>query len=334
MSERWQGKRWWLLGCGMFLLILIFFISVGTGNASISPIQVIRTLFGNGSAADQFILYDLRLPRILVVILAGASLAISGGILQSITRNPLADPGILGINSGAALMVVLILVVSNTQPLAFAYYLPIVALIGGLGSAFLIYLLAVKAGEGVSPLKMVLIGIGIASAGSGGSYIFASTLHRNQYDFFAKWMAGNIWGDDWPFVWALLPWVLILIPATLWRANKMNILQLHEQVSIGLGLAVERERRILTLFAAALASAAISVTGVISFLGLIAPHIARRLAGPRHQSFLPLTAILGSSILLLADTIGRVAVEPDGIPTGIVLALIGAPYFMYLLRKN
>lgn len=169
---------------------------------------------------------------------------------------------------------------------------------------------------------------------SGVMIVLISSAERTKVDFIAKWLAGNIWGTDWPFVWALLPWLILFIPFTFYRANRLNLLSLNQPVAIGVGVAVEKERLLLLLAAAALAASAVSVTGGIAFVGLMAPHIAKALVGPRHQLFLPLALLIGGWLLLLADTLGRNAGGADGLPAGIVVSLIGAPYFMYLLLKK
>lgn len=316
------------------LLLTVFVISIGTGYSALTPGRLLQTIIGNGTSKEELILFDFRLPRILITILAGTALAISGAILQSVTRNPLADPGILGINAGAGLGVVLFLSIMTNVSNVFVTLLPVVALGGGLLTGFVIYIISYKKGEGVVPVRMVLVGVGMAAALSGATLTVASSFDRSQYEFYGNWLAGNIWGDDWTFVWALLPWLLILLPITFMKANKLNVLSLHEQVTIGLGMSVTRERLLLMGMAVALASAAVSVTGAIGFIGLLAPHIARALVGPRHQAFMPLCAVIGGGILLLADTVGRSLLQPNGIPAGIMVTLIGAPYFMYLLAKK
>jgi iron complex transport system permease protein len=164
--------------------------------------------------------------------------------------------------------------------------------------------------------------------------VLISAAEREKVDFIAKWLSGNIWGTDWPFIWALLPWLLLLIPFTLYKANRLNLLSLSEPVAIGIGVSIEKERIILLLTAVALAASAVSVTGGIAFIGLIAPHMAKALVGPRNQLFIPIAILLGGWLLLFADTLGRNLVDPDGLPAGIMVALIGAPYFMYLLLKK
>ncbi len=212
--------------------------------------------------------------------------------------------------------------------------LPIAAFLGALVTATAIYLFSYDRVQGLQPIRLILTGVGFSMALSGIMVILISSTRREKVDFIAKWLAGNIWGTDWIFVYSLLPWLLVLIPLTFYKANKLNLLALNEPVAIGVGVAIEKERIQLLLTAVALAAAAVSVTGGISFIGLMAPHIARALVGPRHQFFLPIALLLGGWLLAFADTIGRNIAGPDGVPAGIVVALIGAPYFIYLLLKK
>ncbi|MBN2910238.1 iron ABC transporter permease [Polycladomyces sp. WAk] len=332
-SDRLKRVRFTMISA-LFLLLALFVISVATGYISLSPAQLARTILGQGTSKENLILFDFRLPRIIITILAGMGLAVSGSILQSITRNPLSDPGVLGIHAGAGLMVVFYVMFFTAESTNFLYVLPLFALLGGIFAAAIIYILSYLKGEGVDPNRLVLIGVGIAAAMNGAILTLSTRLEREEYDFFANWMAGRIWGDDWTFVLALLPWILLLLPVVLAKSNVLNILNLHEHVSVGLGVHVERERLILIFIAVALSSASVSVSGSIPFIGLMAPHIARALVGPRHQWFLPIAAVLGAILLLAADTIGRVILDPSGIPAGIVVSIIGAPYFMYLMAKK
>jgi iron complex transport system permease protein len=318
----------------LILLIVAFVVSVATGYASLTPAQLVRTIIGQGTPREYLILFEFRLPRIWVTMLAGAGLAVSGAILQSITRNPLSDPGILGINAGSGLMVVFYVMFFTPESSNFIYILPLFALIGGLLTAGLIYLLSYKKGEGVDPTNLVLIGIGIAAALSGAILTLSTRLEQEEYDFFANWMAGKVWGDDWAFVLALIPWIGLLLPIVYKKSNVLNAMNLNENISVGLGVSVQRERIMLITIAVALASASVSVSGGIAFVGLMSPHIARGLVGPRHQFFLPVAAMIGAVLLLVADTIGRVILDPSGIPAGIIITVIGAPYFMYLMVKK
>ncbi|MNI40341.1 Iron-uptake system permease protein FeuC [compost metagenome] len=188
--------------------------------------------------------------------------------------------------------------------------------------------------EGVQPIRLVITGVGFSLALSGVMIVLISSVDRTKVDFISKWLAGNVWGTDWPFILALLPWLIILIPYALFKARTLNLLALNEATAIGSGIAVSRDRILLMLAAVALAASAVSVTGGIAFIGLMAPHIARALVGPRHQQFVPVSILIGGWLLLLADTIGRNLSQPDGIAAGIMVAFIGAPYFLYLLLKK
>lgn len=316
------------------ILMVAFVISVATGQASLSPFELWQTFIGQGTAKQQLILFEFRLPRIFVTILAGMGLAISGAILQSITRNPLAEPGILGISAGAGFSVAIYVLFFTVEVTSFIYVLPLFALMGGMATAVIIYVMSYVKGEGAEPTRLILVGVGMQAVMTGGILTLANRFDQEQYSFLASWLAGKIWGDDWTFVLALIPWLLFLLPYVFMKSNVLNTLSMNEHVSIGLGVNVERERLILLIVAVALASASVSVSGGIVFVGLMAPHIARSLVGPRHQWYLPIAAILGSILLLTADTIGRVILDPSGIPAGVIVTLIGAPYFMYLLARK
>lgn len=309
-------------------------IGMGVGYASLSYDRLLPTLLGQGTFKEEFVLFSVRLPRLLITWLAGMALALSGALLQGITRNDLAEPGVIGINSGAGVAIALFFLFVPIEPGSFVYGLPVVAFLGAMLTAFFIYAFSYKKDTGLQPVRLVLVGIGFSMALSGVMIVLISSAERQKVDFIAKWLAGNIWGTDWPFIWAILPWMALLIPFALFKANRLNLLALNEPVAIGVGLAIEKERLVLLLTAVALAAAAVSVTGGIAFIGLLAPHLAKVLVGPRHQLNLPVSIVLGGFLLLVADTVGRNLVDPDGIPAGIMAALIGAPYFLYLLWKK
>ncbi|MBA9084636.1 iron complex transport system permease protein [Fontibacillus solani] len=318
----------------LVLIILTIVVGMGIGSSPFSYNRLLPTLFGQGTFKEEFILFSIRLPRILITLLAGMALALSGSILQGVTRNDLADPGILGINSGAGVAISIFFLFAPIHAGSFVYLMPFIAFIGALLTACIIYMFSYNKTSGLQPVKLVLIGVGFSMALSGVMIVLISSAEPTKVDFIAKWIAGNVWGTDWPFIWALLPWLALLIPYTLYKANRLNLLSLSEPVTIGVGVSIERERVTLLLTAVGLAASAVSVTGGISFIGLMAPHIAKALVGPRNQLFIPLSILIGGWLLLFADTIGRNIVEPSGIPAGIMVALIGAPYFMYLLLKK
>ena len=318
----------------VLLIAATVVVSLGSGYSSLSYDRLFAAFIGQGTFKEDFVLYSIRMPRIAITLLAGMALALAGAILQSITRNDLADPGIIGINSGAGVAIAVFFLFMPVDPGLFVYLLPAVAFAGAFLTALLIYAFSYNKATGLQPIRLVLVGIGFSMALSGIMIVLISSAEREKVDFIANWLAGNIWGTDWPFVLAILPWLLVLIPFTLYKANRLNMLNLSEPVAVGLGVSIEKERLTLLMTAVALAAAAVSVTGGIAFIGLMAPHIAKSLVGPRHQLFLPLAILIGGWLLLLADTLGRNMLEPSGIPAGIMAALIGAPYFMYLLLKK
>ncbi|WP_427050343.1 FecCD family ABC transporter permease [Paenibacillus sp. TC-CSREp1] len=316
------------------LIITAFIISMNTGFTKLSPLEVLRTLFGGGTAKQELILFEFRLPRIVISVLIGAGLALSGCIMQGVSRNALADPGILGINAGAGLAVMLFVSFFPTTTAAPVFLLPILALIGSGFAAFLIYVLSYKKGEGIMPTRMLLTGIGIAAGISSAMIVLTLRLSPEKYQFVATWLAGSIWGSNWKFVMALLPFIVVLVPFVLTKSRVLNVLNLGDQTASGLGASVERERLILLAAAVGLAASSVSVSGGIGFVGLIGPHLARRLVGPKHQFLLPASALVGSLLVLVADTLGRVILQPSEIPAGILVAILGAPYFLYLLSRT
>lgn len=315
-------------------IVLTAVASMGFGYSSLSFDRLIPVLLGHGTFKEEFVLFSVRLPRILVTLLSGMALALSGSILQSVTRNDLADPGIVGINSGAGVAISVFFLYFPIETGSFVYILPFVAFVGALITAILVYIFSYSRTRGLDPVRLVLVGAGFSMALSGIMIVIISSAERAKVDFIAKWIAGNIWGTDWPFIGALLPWLILLVPFTLFKSRQLNLLSLSETSAIGVGVHLERERLILILAAVAASASAVSVTGGIAFIGLMAPHIAKALVGPRNQLFIPVAVLLGGWLLLIADTIGRNLVDPDGIPAGVMASLLGVPYFAYLLLKK
>ncbi|PDO10767.1 MAG: iron ABC transporter permease [Candidatus Reconcilbacillus cellulovorans] len=314
------------------LIALTFVVGMGWGYASLSFDRLLPVLLGKGTAKEQFVLYSIRLPRLAVTLLAGMALALSGALLQGLMRNNLADPGIVGINAGAGVGVALYFLFFPAQADSFVYVLPLVAFFGACLTAALIYLFASRRGTGIQPIRLVLVGVGFSLALSGTMVVLITSADPFQVDFIARWLTGSVWGTDWPFVWALLPWLLVLVPVALLKTRSLDMLGLGDVAATGAGVPVERERLLLLLAAVGLAASAVAVTGGISFIGLMAPHIARALVGPRYGLMLPLAVLVGGWLLVAADIVGRNLA--DGIPAGIMVSLIGAPYFVYLLLKK
>ncbi|WP_371069437.1 FecCD family ABC transporter permease [Sediminibacillus sp. JSM 1682029] len=330
-------KKTWLIGLALFLAIIATLVlSLNLGVIRISPLEIFRTVTGNGDAQNEMVLFQFRLPRMTIALLIGAGMAVSGALLQSVARNELADPGIIGINAGAGFAVVLYIflfegstVVSDSLSI---YMMPLSALIGAITAAVLIYAISWK--NGVSPIRLVLVGIGINSAFAALIIIFQLKMDPDDFTRATVWLSGNISGTDWSYVLALLPWILLFVPLAIYKGKSLNTLYLGEDVAQGLGTKVERERMTVLFIAVALAGASVAVGGGIAFLGLVVPHLSKKLVGPTHERFLPIAALMGALLLVVADTIGRNILAPSEIPVGLIVSIIGGSYFIYLLMKT
>ncbi|NMO98130.1 iron ABC transporter permease [Paenibacillus lemnae] len=312
-------------------------LGINAGQIHIPLGDVMSTLTGNGTAENQLTIFQFRLPRIVMAVLVGMGIAVSGAILQGISQNPLADPGILGINSGAGFTVVLYMFFIQGSVVFTGWLsvviMPFVALLGAFAAALLIYTLSWSGGR-VTPVRLLLSGIGVNAAFGAGLIIFQMKMEPMDFMKAVIWLSGTIWGTNWTFVWSLLPWILILIPWAVYKSRVLDVLRLGDPIAAGVGVPIEKERRLLLIIAVALAGACVAVGGGITFLGLIAPHIARRLVGSGHARALPFSAVLGGLLLLSADTLGRVVMAPMELPVGIVVSILGAPYFIYLLLRK
>lgn len=318
------------------IVLLMSIVSIGAGEMNIRPLDVVRALFGEGSEMNVLVVNTLRLPRILIALLVGAALAVSGAIFQGIIRNPLASPEYMGVTGGASVAAVGFLVlftnpVDNALTIGIGW-LPVAAFLGATIVSLLVYILSWK--NGVTPTRLVLIGIGLTM----GMNAITTMLMLSGPLIIATesktWLAGSVYAASWNHVWILFPWVFGLLVVTLILARNLNIQELGDELATGAGSAVQRERILLLLISAALAGGAVAFAGAISFVGLMAPHIARRLVGSAFGALLPVSAVMGALIVLVADLIARMAFSPLDVPAGVFTASIGAPYFIYLLYKT
>ncbi|MCS6828843.1 MAG: iron ABC transporter permease [Caldilinea sp.] len=311
--------------------LALMVINMGVGEYPIAPLDVIKTILGmpTDNADYHFVVNVLRLPRMLVAASVGLALGVAGAIMQGITRNPLAEPGIIGISAGAGLAAVTLIVVVRTSP---ASLVPLAAFVGAALAALLIYLLAWRKGD--SPIRLVLVGIGLGSVT--GALTTLMMTFGDVYDVQRAmvWLTGSVYGRSWAEFWALAPWVAVFVPAALLLARDLNAFNLGEDVAGGLGSRVALKRGLLLLTVVALAGASVAAAGAIGFVGLVAPHLARRLVGPLHEGVLPISGVLGAFIVVAADLAGRTVLAPIELPCGLVTAAIGAPFFIYLLIQG
>ncbi len=304
-----------------------FVISIGKGSLDLTPAEVFKAIFIEKESVSHQIIWNVRFPRTLVAGMVGMCLALSGAILQGIMRNPLAAPNIIGVSSGAGLMAFIILIIFPD----YSYLVPAGAFTGALLTTLLIYLLAWK--NGVQPMRIILAGVAVSSllgAGINALMIFYPERLMGTVDF----LVGGLSGRTWPQFQMLWPYAAVGIIMTLLFHQKLNILMLGDEIATGLGVNVERTRGMFIILAALLAGSAVSVVGLLGFVGLIVPHTARLIIGSDYRYLLPATAILGSAVVMLCDTIARMVLDPVEIPVGIIMALLGAPFFLYLLRER
>jgi iron complex transport system permease protein len=310
------------------LVSLIF--NVSQGEYPVPPLDVVKTILGFSPNSDYaFVVNTLRLPRALVALLVGMGLAVAGTILQGITRNPLAAPEIIGINSGASLVAVAMIVLFPGLPVG---WLPAAAFLGGLGAAIAIYLLAWNGGS--SPVRLILVGIGLTSLT--GAFTSLMITFGNIYSVSQAlvWLTGSVYGRSWEHLWPLLPWLVLFLPLTMVLARDLDTLNLGDNLAQGLGSRVEWTRSLLLLCTVALAGASVATAGTIGFVGLMAPHLGRQLVGPSHAGLVPVAALTGACIVELADLVGRLVFAPIELPCGVITAVIGAPYFLWLLYRD
>lgn len=307
-------------------LAALFLWAINTGSLKVTPGQLFRGLF---VAYDENVatVYDLRFPRIFIAMIGGAATAVSGVLLQAVLKNPLADPGIIGVSAGASLTAVLI---TAFLP-ALYFFSPLFAFLGGMLAFLLVYSLAWKGG--LSPLRIILLGVAVEAMFSGLSSAFNSATGSN-YSGVASIVNANISMKTWSDVRTLTIYAAIGLIAALFTASRCDLLALEDRTAQSLGVNVTASRIVISVIAVLLASISTAVVGTISFLGLIVPHIARLLVGSRHRVLIPYTMLLGAFVLLLADTLGRTIAAPYEISASIIMAVVGGPAFVILLRRS
>lgn len=309
------------------LVVLSAVFSMTKGSVEIEAVEIISALSGKPLGTHEQIIMNIRLPRTLLAGLVGMNLALSGAILQAIMKNPLADPHIIGISSGAGLLGILMILAFPS----YAYLVTPVAFLGAMGAAIAIYILAWK--NGIRPIRIILAGVAVSAflgAGISGLLIFYSDRVQGALLFMIGGLSGRSWGQ----VSMILPYAIGGGMLALFASRTLNVLQLGDDIAKGLGTSVERARILLTAVAALLAASSVSVVGLLGFIGLIVPHAARLIIGSDYRYLLPAAALLGASVLIFSDTLARILFAPVELPVGILMAVLGAPFFLYLLRRE
>ena len=312
-----------------FFLFAVFgmCLSVIKGSVEISFAEIYSAILRNSFGTHEQIFYNIRLPRTIVAALVGINLSLSGAILQAVMKNPLADPHIIGISSGAGLAGIAVMLLFPEKNWAITP----VAFLGAMAAAILIYILAWK--NGIRPIRIILAGVAV-SAFLGAGISSLMILHSDKVHGALMWMVGGLSARSWPHVEIILPYTIFGTILALIGAKYLNVLSLGDETAKSLGLRVEFVRLLFTALAALLAASAVSVVGLLGFVGLIVPHAARLIIGSDHNYLLPAAALLGIATVTISDTFARTIVAPVELPVGIVMAVAGAPFFLFLLRKE
>ena len=309
------------------LLVFLFFSSIALGSLRFSFEQIWNTLLGRGEELVTAIIFDLRMPRILISLIIGMNLASAGALLQAVMQNPLADPGIIGVSAGASVGgIVLMLAIPQ-----YSYLVPPVAFVGAMGAAFLIYLLAWK--DGFTPIRIILSGVAI-NALLGSLTGLISILFSDRLQGALMWLNGSLASKSWQHFKVLIVYSVPALILTLLCMRPANILLLGDEKAKSLGVNVNHCRFFLSVLAAFLAGISTSVVGMIGFVGLVIPHILRMLVGSDYKNLIPFSMFGGAILLLGADTFARTIAAPIELPVGIVMSVFGAPFFLYLLRSS
>ena len=307
------------------LMVLLFGLSIRLGTYTLSFEEIWAAFQPDDK--NYFTLMEYRLPRAVLAILLGGALAISGVLVQSVVRNPLASPDILGINNAAGLIAVSVLMFLPN--LAF-YWMPIFAFLGGVLSFVILWIVC---GFNFRPIKMAIIGVALSALWAAISHYLMLT-NPVEINTAMLWLTGSLWGRSWSYLNVVLPWLVVLLPLPFIFCRDLDTLGLGENKASTLGVTVNKVQISVLVLAVALSTTAVAICGPIAFLGLVAPHLARRLVGGRHRSLLPAALIIGALLLQLSDILARVIDPPTELPAGILTAIIGAPYFFYLLMRT
>jgi iron complex transport system permease protein len=318
-------------------------ISIATGASDASAINVIASLInGTGDTAlsvrDRIIVFDIRLPRAVLGFLIGAALAMSGAVMQGLFRNPLADPGLVGISSGSALGAVLMIVLGPSLPVGVllalgAFALPVAAFAGGLATTLLLYRIATRGGQ-TSVATMLLAGIAIAALAGAVTGVMIYMADDKQLRDITFWSLGSLSGMTWAKLFAAGPIIALSLVVVPFLSRGLNAITLGEAAAFHMGVKVQRLKYVAVVAVAAAVGSSVAVSGGIGFVGIVVPHLLRMVIGPDHRFLLPASALLGGVLLLGADMLARTIVAPAELPIGIITALAGAPFFLWVLLRG
>lgn len=316
------------------LLLGLFFLHLQAGFHYFTKEHLLAILFFGGTPEERLTVFDFRMVRSILAVLIGMGLAVSGAVFQTISKNELASPSLLGVNAGAALAVMLLIYGSSSATGLGIWQQPLAAVVGGALAAAFVFFLSHRRGRMTSTYNLVLNGIAVTAGLHALQILLLVSLDPTRFQQVNTWLIGSIFGNSWTHVDILFFIVLVGLLFLLANHETLDLLALREETALGLGLRVSRTRFVLLMAAVVLASSCVAVGGSIGFVGLICPHIARRLVGVAHCRYLPVTALLGGILLVAADYTARIIIAPDEMLVGLVVSLIGAPYFLYILLRS
>ena len=333
-----RKKRFMIVTLVLSLLLLLsILLYLSWGSYHMEPSELIKTFLGQGTQMQNTALLKIRLPRMLVGIFVAIALSTASSLLQTITRNDLVDSSIIGINAGAAVAAVIFISLRTVNYYSelgtlSIYVLPIMAMIGAGISATALYLMSSR--KRIRPKRLLLVGLGLNAGLNAFITFFTFRGGVSDYNRVLVWISGSLWGSGWNYVIIIVPIVTLIFLLALLFHKKLDVLNLSEEHSVTLGLNVHKERKRFLIFAVILAGTATAFAGNVGFIGLISPHIARRLVGTYHKNFIVTAAMISGVIMLFADAISRNLFSPIEIPVGVTISMIGVPYFIYLMMKE
>lgn len=322
-----RNKRFFALWGGLAVLLLAIGGGISCGIANLSWQELWEGIFLGVQSENYRIVYLIRMPRVFCGILAGINLALAGCILQGILRNPLADPGIIGVTAGAGLFAMAVMIILPEM----SNFVPLSAFAGAMLAVGIVFALSWE--RGVQPLRMILAGVAVA-AFFGGAQTALMVFYSDRIQSAISWLAGGFQGASWMHVSMILPYTLVGLAAVFFISRWLNALQLGEDTARSIGIPVEKIRFLLLILAALLAASAVSVAGMLGFVGLVVPHMVRLVTGSDFDYLLPCSAIWGAAFVSLTDSAARLALSPVEVPVGVFMSFLGAPFFLYLLKKG
>jgi len=351
---RVQGRIGWdkssastrlLIGGAAVGLCVAIFLSLSIGATGITLASLPRVLsamltgrYEADVAREQLVLIDIRLPRMLLGMFVGASLAVAGAMMQGMFRNPLADPGLVGVSSGAALAAVVTIALGNSLAAPWiktfgAYALPLAAFAGGVATTMILVAIVSRQGQ-MAVSTLLLAGVALAALNGALMGLIAYSSDDRELRDLTLWMLGSLSGASWPKVFAIIPFALLVALVLPRLIRGLNGLLLGEAEAFHLGIDIERTKRAIVLVTSAAVGAAVAVSGILGFVGIVVPHLVRLLAGPDHRIVLPASALMGATLVLTADILARMLLRPAELPLGVVMAILGAPIFLHMVVKR